>query len=546
MSTFRDKLSGLLSKITGKTFKTSPKRTSIEELRPNKHTTSGSSTESAKPATAQPCIGSKAQPRPTAMMATSDLPFHGNAKHQKERSAYFFQIGFDFGTSSSKAVIRDINTNRAWVYTGSSDSNRPTFLIPSVVVYRNGKLRRHLDVDTFYPDGGLYHLKMAIEKVAHGDTGDPIFEEYKKVLGADSPYDSVQITKLACIYLLASIFSGIIESIIHEFPNYGQKEDDQMGINMAIPVASISDQQVRLLFEEILNISWLLAWDRDFSLKNSSVDALLHRIKKQKKMSNTQNYNGLCHVYPEVSANVQAFINSPASSPDETTIYFFSDTGAGTVDQSVFTYAGIGRKRLNYFSAGVFPRGSSQIEITACGSDADERQLEYWRKEKESGTDSPVLNNAKIIVGEALKNDTQKTLRGTVECLCQSESVSPENTLKEKIKFIFSGGGYSKFPYQDTIVGGYHTFLRANIDPVVTSIARPTDLDIPQGCENWITRLYVAYGLSFLFEELAENTFPSENKIYDKIDNNTMLGKPCTCKGINIRCSKCFGTGIIQ
>lgn len=89
---------------------------------------------------------------------------------------------------------------------------------------------------------------------------------------------------------------------------------------MAIPVADICDENVRKLFRSMLTIAW--------ELKSESI------IEDPVKIDDLNEYisilsddgfaeNELCQVYPEVSANIQAFIRSPASSPDPTTIYFF-------------------------------------------------------------------------------------------------------------------------------------------------------------------------------------------------------------------------------
>lgn len=514
MGSFSDNLSKLLAKITGKT--------SADSIQ-----------QSAKPQKFTEDIFPLAR---TISPATNV---------SKEREPYFFQIGFDFGTSSSKAVIRDINIDRAWVYTVTFAAPHTAFLIPSVVIYKDDKFLRHLDIDTLYPEGGLYHLKMAVEKAALGEINDPIFGEYRRIVGRKSPHTPAHIAFLASVFFLSSTFSEISNSIIQKFPDFGRKSEDQMAINMAIPVANISNNSVRSLFEKILNIAWLLGRKHNVGQDSFVIDELSQKVKEIENALGQTSNSELCHVYPEVSANVQAFVRSPASSPDDRTIYFFSDAGAGTVDQSVFTYAGGNGRRLNYFSAEVFPRGSGQIELAACAGEVNEINLEYWRKEKELGKNSPELNVAKMKVSEGLKFDSTKTLQGTLKCLPYGEGgITPTTSLKEKIKFIFSGGGNIEFPYQRAVVDAYKEALGTAQDPVFTSIARPSDLEIPQGYEHWINRLYVAYGLSFLFYGLAENTFPSENKLDPGETSQTQVA--CSCNGFNKNCSKCYGTGMIQ
>lgn len=49
-----------------------------------------------------------------------------------ERSPYFVQIGFDFGTSYSKCICRDVMINKAWVHLPpKSQGQEFPFLIPN-------------------------------------------------------------------------------------------------------------------------------------------------------------------------------------------------------------------------------------------------------------------------------------------------------------------------------------------------------------------------------------------------------------------------------
>ncbi|MCH5276989.1 MAG: hypothetical protein J1E80_04045 [Desulfovibrionaceae bacterium] len=474
----------------------------------------------------------------------ANTSLHSN-KQLVPRDPYFFQIGFDFGTSSSKAIIRDINTNIAWIYTYSNNITNNTILIPSIVIYQNGYFAQYKNIDTLYPKNGLYHLKIAAQKIANGITEDQVFSEYKKIAESSLPYPYTYFIELTCIYFLSSSFSDILMNITQKFPNYGQNQDDQIAINMAMPVSDISDNNVRILFERILNISWKISCKFKPFPKRISILRLNEMVVECQQNAIENSNDSLCHVYPEVSANMQAFIRSPASSPNDSTIYFFNDTGAGTVDQCVFTYTR-DNKKLNYFSDGVFLRGSSQIETIACGDNINKDNLEFWRKKKEQGENSSTLTRAKYKITEELNIDTQKTLQKTLHCLRSGPGVTKMDTLKYNIRFIFSGGGHTKFPYHYAVVEAYKDFMKTKTDPLITSMAIPQDLLI-KGHELWIKRLYVAYGLSFLFEELAENSFPTDNKIDDKIkQNKTIASEECSCRGYNKNCVRCYGTGIIQ
>lgn len=309
-----------------------------------------------------------------------------------QRDPYIFQIGFDFGTSSSKIVIRDINKDKAWVFKHFEKDNLSSLLIPSVILFDGDTFTIHDTIHTLYPENGLYHLKVALEKVALNEINAEIFHEYKNIVGKDCKYSPSELTKMATIFFLSLWLKRVVADITIKYPDYGEMKEDQIRINMAIPVADICDENVRKLFRSMLTIAW--------ELKSESI------IEDSVKIDDLNEYisilsddgfaeNELCQVYPEVSANIQAFIRSPASSPDPTTIYFFTDVGAGTVDQSVFTYAGQEERVLNYFAGNVFPHGSRSIERFACGENIDIQKMEYWRKIKESGSENKTITAAK-------------------------------------------------------------------------------------------------------------------------------------------------------
>lgn len=462
-----------------------------------------------------------------------------------QRDPYIFQIGFDFGTSSSKIVIRDINKDKAWVFKHFEKDNLSSLLIPSVILFDGDTFTIHDTIHTLYPENGLYHLKVALEKVALNEINAEIFHEYKNIVGKDCKYSPSEITKMATIFFLSLWLKRVVADITIKYPDYGEMKEDQIRVNMAIPVADICDENVRKLFRSMLTIAW--------ELKSESI------IEDPVKIDDLNEYisilsddgfaeNELCQVYPEVSANIQAFIRSPASSPDPTTIYFFTDVGAGTVDQSVFTYAGQEERVLNYFAGNVFPHGSRSIERFACGENIDIQKMEYWRKIKESGSENKTITAAKNKVSNKVRSDSEKTLQDTRRCLPEGHGVSKQETLREKTKFIFSGGGYTPRPYKPclyefSVLDSFKKNVLKNNDPIVTSMPYPEDLQLPSKCKKYISRFYVAYGLSFLFDDLAAYSSPSENKMLIVSSGHK---ERCSCGGLNKNCIRCSGTGIIN
>jgi hypothetical protein len=390
-------------------------------------------------------------------------------------------------------------------------------------------------METQYPQHGLFHLKFAIERIAAGDIQAAVLNGYRKAADSDSVTEVSEFVELCAIFFLAASLATIVKDIKDRFQDFEGHPDDQLAVNMAIPVADASQENISSYFEKILKTAWAVS--QYFGGKDRiSLEELKSLIRRSDLDSVP---NELCAVYPEVSANVQAFIRSPASSPDLRTIYFFSDTGAGTVDQSVFTYT----SKLNYLAAEVLPLGSSHIDQKACGNEITLEKMEYWRKEKESGSEHITLITAKQLIEDLLRRESHgKTLAETKKRLPTGNGVAPIVTLQEHARLIFGGGGHSSVPYESGVVKAFNQLFNANIQPDITSIQTPPDLEMNGHGDSWMKRLFVAYGLSFPTVELAENTYPGQNNL----ENETPLQPtrtPCDCRGINPNCPRCFGRG---
>jgi hypothetical protein len=213
-----------------------------------------------------------------------------------------------------------------------------------------------------------------------------------------------------------------------------------------------------------------------------------------------------CFIYPEVSANVQGFVRSRVSSPG---IYLFSDTGAGTVDQSVFIFMHRNEdqsEHLTYLHGSVFPLGSSQIEQKAASisGSADWSSLEKWREKKEQGDSDRELMYAREWIAESLRAGTQATLAFTKQKLYVKDQLSD-------IKVIFGGGGHCEHPYKTAVMKTFSGQLfRKAITPGVVGLPVPHDLELNGSETRWMRRLSVAYGLSFEKSELAGFTYPKD------------------------------------
>ncbi len=448
--------------------------------------------------------------KPTSTTKTDKSIFEvGRQKDEpsNERDPYFFQIGFDFGTAFSKCICRDVNTSEAWVYVSPRFSgNKMECLYPSLLKYENKTLSYIDEYDRHYADGNLYHLKWALREVASSQWDAQTLNVYRQALERQDNRKLAQFVEVCSIYYLAGVLGEIRADLITRFNDYGNHPNDLIAVNLGIPVAFAEEPKVRDLYHGVLCKAWWL------SNKLSG-----HPYIKYDELKNLCDHNNsqpdsaiqdVCFLVPEVSANLQGFVKSRVSKPG---IYLFSDTGAATVDQCIFTFTRRNfEEGLNYLHADVIPLGSSQIEFIAASMKTDDCNakcslLEKWRKLKEKGADEYELKSACSQIAEKLSSQTLKILASSRRKLYNHNQL-------EDVDIIFGGGGHCDNPYKEAVLYpfSYPTIFNKPINPNIIGIPKPTDLTLNNQQEAWLPRLSVAYGLSFNRFDLADNLFPHQ------------------------------------
>jgi len=417
------------------------------------------------------------------------------------RDPYFIQIGFDFGTSYSKCVCRDVMMNKAWVhrFSGSENEGNP-FLIPSALSISDGKISHVNDSAIHYPENGLYHLKNALVKVALEKRDDPVLKPYQSVLKVSDPALLSKQIESCAVYLLGGALGDVRKAIKKRFPGFGQVAKDYIAINMAVPVKDAEEPSVNELYTKILREAWVMA-DELTGFPAISLNELWV-LREENRIKRDQLTEQSCYIYPEVSANVQGFVRSRVSSPG---MYLFSDAGGGSVDQSIFIFSRQnGEDYLTYLSAQVLPCGSSNIERRAAeeAGSVDWKSLEVWRERKERGENRPELSDAKEWISKRLNRGTESTLALAKKKLFVKKELNA-------VKVIFGGGGHCDFPYKHGVMYPFSGQLFSkSIKPDVIGMPVPGDLELESNTSRWMQRLTVAYGLSFERGELARFTFP--------------------------------------
>ncbi len=433
-------------------------------------------------------------------------PSETNLSKPNLRAGYFIQIGLDYGTSFSKCICRDVFTDKAWIHVPPySAGHELPFLIPSALLCMDGKLSRVTAQDTYYPQGGLYHLKRALVEVALGQLGNPVLEPYRRVCNTHDDDHLCNFVESCAVYYLAGVLGTVRNQVRQRMPDFGKHPQDYMAVNLAVPVADAQQPQVEKLYNRVLCQAWLIA-DEMSGLRSIELNEL-DSLRQKGNGAIDQSAKDACFIYPEVSANVQGFVRSRVASEG---MYLFSDTGAATVDQSVFIFfrRSDSTEHLTYLHGNVLPCGSSCIEFEAAriSGNTDPHVLEIWREKKERGSAEHELIRARNMLRKSLEQGTTATLASAKKKLYIPDGIN-------KLRLIFGGGGHCKHPYENSVISPFSGHLfRQSVKPDIVGLPIPGDLELEESQRNWMNRLAVAYGLSYHKENLTGFTYPRDVK----------------------------------
>ncbi|MDP3014695.1 MAG: hypothetical protein Q8M92_10655, partial [Candidatus Subteraquimicrobiales bacterium] len=321
---------------------------------------------------------------------------------------------------------------------------------------------------------------------------------------ANGPSDSqlLGFVEACAIYFLGGALGEVRKQVRQRLPDFGSLPNDYMAVNLAVPVADAERPEVNKLYHRTLCRAWEMA---DKLAGHPPIHLTeLESLLDENQAHCDQSVSEACFIYPEVSANVQGFIRSRVSSPG---LYLFSDTGGGTVDQSVFIFMRKDQgEYLTYLTGRVLPLGSSHIERRAAenGGKMDWLSLETWREKKERGETDHELREAQGWIAEELSRETKATLAFAKQKLFVKDQLN-------RIRVIFGGGGHCEHPYKTAVMNPFSGDLfRQSINPDVVGLPIPRDLELKSHETRWMRRLSVAYGLSFEKSELAPFTYPRD------------------------------------
>ena len=145
------------------------------------------------------------------------------------------------------------------------------------------------------------------------------------------------------------------------------------------------------------------------------------------------------------------------------------------------------------------------IEKNAHDFDFRKRSLQFWKEIKESNIKNSIMNLSKNKVGYNVGVGTEKVLSDMLpNYLYRTATIYPEKTLREKTKLIFSGGGFTEFPFKTFTNNSFKDKLNKKNDLISIVPPTPKDIDNYKFYDQYFSRLMVVFGLSFLYDNLPE------------------------------------------
>lgn len=418
------------------------------------------------------------------------------------RLPYEVIAGLDFGTTFTKCIVRNlVNEAECFPVLFELKGGRSEYFVPSLIIRTQGCVGTPFDTE-MRGDGYVHFLKMRL--LGHMDTAA---KPWNKSGSQDEARSDVA-------FFLSHVICGIYKFVAKKWTDFGVHPDDVLRINICIPVGDANRANVENEFLATLSAAY-----SSVNLVGGKPAAFPTYAEVSSSISNPRaDRRGwdFCASYPETSSNLQAFLKSPARRQG---LYIMIDVGGGTLDVSIFRYTPMlqGDWKLTYLYSEVICSGSSQIDMRL-KERIPEADITYLRalKESRSGFSGDQRLKAMAFLSDVEREIYTEVAQAMGRTLEESRSrISPDATLALKdlrtVRFFFVGKGFVKYPYEDAVRFFHKTWPES---PQQVALVPPSDIKWPIGMApaSLFVRFTVAYGLSFLRENLEGCKFPDQVK----------------------------------
>jgi hypothetical protein len=420
-------------------------------------------------------------------------------------------IGFDFGTSSSKIVVRDAYLQTAYaVPFGDLAYSGNSYLVPTKI---------------FIDDDGS--LSLSAEGYSYDNLKIHLMDDHDHSVFTTNTSQKITASELAAAYMALVIRFARDWFLKHTEAIY-KKTDIKWHINLGIPSKNYDDQIRRKTFQTIAMAAWRI----------SRLDKTITIADVQKYLTKAKNYivtedqdrdqmedellwlhPDFVNTHPEVIMEVVGYVHSPLRTKG---LHLIVDVGATTLDSATFIiHKEAGENEFPILKTTVERQGTMilherRIQFLRSSLEGTLRQKNYIdpiarlpdlrhyeiRTEEDElfEIDSAFFKECSATIGEALRDTRDHR---------DPNSPSWENGFPV---FICGGGG-RLLRYRDIISQLEKRFVSSlsnfrGFD--IKEIPKPDRLEAPDLPHEEYDRLAVAYGLSFSVDEIGK-VFPESD-----------------------------------
>jgi hypothetical protein len=393
-------------------------------------------------------------------------------------------IGFDFGTSCSKVILRDAQRNISYAVDFRKYGHKTnTYLLPT-------------------------RLFLKKENTFDLQDGDILFRDIKINL-IDCPSDIIMSdltnTDVAIAYFCCA-FKQIRKWFYDIKGDIYLKNNIIWQINVGIPARDYSDDKLVMLFRYVALLGWELSLDND----EVTISKIHQLISKVPDINNRE--EGLLSIHPEdiyaIPEIIAAIVGYAKSRMRKDGMYFLIDVGASTVDVSMFNlfkrdgeikysilWAELGRygvlsqlkARLNSLPSEVKDRVILKLNIDQCMDPLPDIFNYLSPDERRSIQDTDSIFTIEL-----------RNLIGRVVIKVKKDQNPNDSNWENGVPIFITGGGSEIEYFQNSILSKFSELSNMNIRyPNIIDLPNLDDLEISDQSLNVIKRFSSAYGLSY-------------------------------------------------
>jgi hypothetical protein len=431
-------------------------------------------------------------------------------------------IGIDFGTSSTKVVVRDMGLNFAFAipFTNYAPKENCYLLPTTIFINFDGTLR----LDT----GDLPESALKLKFIDN--------PQATVVRGSDTG-TSLNAEELLIGYLtlaLREIRGWFFEQTKDQYAN----TELQWHINVGIPSDNYDDKRLRERFESATQIAWYASVQRqdvDIELIKESIKEIREKNRQLELqgagvLDEAHLHPSYFSTHPEVIMEVVGYVKSPLG---EKGTHLLIDVGASTLDVATFR---VGQREgediYPMLSCKVARLGSTMLHkkrIEVVKLKIEEAINRIY--EIDSTRPLPPINKYQIGLYhndiEELDTDFHSTCYKVIGEVLRNTMISRDpysDAWQGKLPVFVCGGGSKEKVYEEVVrqMGSKLAGTIQNFQGFrVLNIPKPETLQAPNIAPDEYRRLAVAYGLSFSTDEIGE--IIPESAVEDQPKNRSLI-----------------------